>query len=179
MHGRSSPAIPDCGLGCNLQCACRPVLPGHRYPGPGHIGVVQEFDGRGQSLSFQAWSTYLTGHSGWSGLEERSIESESADEGDWLAQRLAAVQEFERCVSSVSHDDYASIWQPAAQLDNHLACPGGDLLVPSSHLLMVALCWSQRSKNGQCPRAIRLGDMRQPHQGDPAQSARPDQVRLA
>ena len=108
MHGRSSPAIPECGLGCNLQCACRPVLPRHRYPGPGHIGVVQEFDGRGQSLSFQAWPTYLPGHSGWSGLEERSIESESADEGDWLAQGLAAVQEFERCVSPVGHDDYAA-----------------------------------------------------------------------
>ena len=130
------------------------------------------------ALSFQAWPTYLPGHSGWSGLEERSIESESADEGDWLAQRLAAVQEFERCVSPVGHDDYASIWQPAAQLDNHLARPIRDLLVRASHLLMVALCWSQRSEDGQRPGAIRPGDVRQPHQADPAQSTRPYQVRL-
>ena len=178
MHGRSSPAIPDCGLGCNLQCACRPVLPGHRYPGPGHIGVVQECDGRGQSLSLQAWPTYLPGQSGWSGLEERSIESESADEGDWLAQGLAAVQEFERRVSPVGHDDYAAVWQPAAQLDNHLACPVGDLLVWATHLLMVALCWSQCSQNRQCPGAMRPGDVCQPHQADPAQSACSDQMRL-
>ena len=179
MHGRSSPAIPDGCIGCNIQCACRPVLPGHRYPGPGHISVVEEFDGRGQSLSLQAWSSNLPGHSGWSGLEERSIEPESADEGDWLAQGLTAVQESERCVPSVRYDDYAPVGQPAAQLDNHLARPVCDLLVWASHLLMIALCRSQRSHNGQRPGAIRPGDVRQPHQADPAQSARPDQVGLA
>ena len=89
------------------------------------------------------------------------------------------MQESERCVSPVGHDDYAPVWQPAAQLDNHLSCPICDLLVWASHLLMIALCRSQCSHNGQCPRAIRLGDMRQPHQADPAQSARPDQVGLA
>ena len=179
MHGRSSPAIPDCGLGCNLQCACGSVLPWHRYATPGHIGVVQEFDGRGQALSLQAWSAYLPGHSGWSGFEERSIEPESADECDGLSQGLAAVQEFESRVSHVGHDDYAPVGQPAAQLYDHLARPIRDLLVPSSYLLMVALCGSQHSHNRQCPCTMRPGNVRQPHQADPAQATRPDQVRLA
>ena len=89
------------------------------------------------------------------------------------------MQEFECRIPSVGNYDYAPVRQPAAQLDDHLARPVGDLLVPPSHLLVVALCGSKRSENGQSPGAMRPGNVRQPHQADPAQTARSDQVSLA
>ena len=50
MHGRSSPAIPDCGLGFNLQCTRRSVTLEVGFC----IAALKEVLSKGQPETFDA-----------------------------------------------------------------------------------------------------------------------------
>ena len=53
MHGRSSPSIPDGGVGCEFQCAFRPVLPGYGDTTPGSSGSSRRSMGEGSRRPFR------------------------------------------------------------------------------------------------------------------------------
>ena len=93
-----------------------------------------------------------------------------------MSQRLAAVEQVEDGVAAVAHQHQGTLRQPAAQLQDHLARPVGEFFVPASALPVVACRGRQHGEKGQGPITSGPGDMAQPHQGDPAQTAGLDQV---
>ncbi len=78
-------------------------MPEHRHTIPVHIVIVEEVDERGQSLSLDARTSDLSRQSRWRRFVERCVESQPGDEGDWLCQRLAEVEQFEGDVVTVCY----------------------------------------------------------------------------
>src|SRR5207248_4765305 len=60
--------------------------------------------------------------------------------------------------------------QPAAQLQDHLSSPIGELFVAAAMLLIVALRWGQDTEKGQGPDTLRPWNRSQQHHRDPAQT---------
>ena len=96
-----------------------------------------------------------------------------------MSQRLAAVEQVEDGVAAVAHQHQGTLRQPAAQLQDHLPRPVGELFMAASALPVVACRGRQHGEKGQGPIASRPGDLAQPHQGDPAQAAGLDHLRPA
>ena len=82
-------------------------------------------------------------------------------------------------VAAVTHQHQGALRQPAAQLQDHLPGPVGELFVAASALPVVACRGRQHGEEGQGPITSRPGDLAQPHQGDPAQAAGLDHLRPA
>ena len=175
-HRGFARAVPDCGLGGEFHSAGGAVVPAHRGAGPGYLrlvssrGLLKERFQRGSSCALQRWAAVLTRLTGWRGRIEGGIQAQSGDQGNGFRQGLAAVQQVEHSVAVVPHQHQRPLRQPAAQLQDHLACPVGELLVPTSSLLIVPRRWRQHREHRQGPMASRPGHLAQPHQGDPAQT---------
>ena len=175
-YRRLARAVPDRRLRGESQRAGSAVVPGCRHGGPGHGGQVQECLQRWQPPAFQRRPTVLTGLTGWGRFIKGGVQAQAGDEGNGLSQRLAAVEQVQDGVAAVAHQHQGAVGQPAAQLQDHLPSPVGELLVAASALPVVAFRGRQHGKKGQGPIASRPGDMAQPHQGNPAQAAGLDQL---
>ena len=175
-HRRLARAVPDRRLRCEFHRADRAVVPGCRRGGPGHGGQVQECLQCWQPLAFQRRPTVLTGLTGWGRFIKGGVQAQAGDEGNGLSQRLAAVEQVQHGVAAVAHQRQGAVGQPATQLQDHLPGPVGEFFVAASALPVVAFRGRQHSEKRQGPIASRPGDLAQPHQGNPAQTAGLDQV---
>ena len=86
------------------------------------------------------------------------------------------MEQVQHGVAVVAHQHQWTLGQPAAQLHDHLSRPVGELLVPTSLLLVVPRRWRQHGEHRQGPMASGPRHVAQPHQGDPAQAAGLDQL---
>ena len=77
-----------------------------------------------------------------------SIQAQSGDQRDGLTEGLAAVEQVQHGVAVVSHDHQGAVGQPAAQLQDHLASPVGELLVAAYLSLVVPCRWRQHGEEG-------------------------------
>ena len=126
--------------------------------------------------AFQRGTTVLTGLTGRGRFIEGGVQAQTGDQDNGLSQRLAAVEQVEDGVAAVAHQHQGALRQPAAQLHDHLPRPVGELFVAASALPVVAFRGRQHGEKRPGPIASRPGDLAQPHQGNPAQTAGLDQV---
>ena len=88
-------------------------------------------------------------------------------------------QELEGGETAVSHKHQRPLRHPATGLENQLARPVGEFLVPPAVLAAVPLGGRQGGQEGQRPDPPGPGDRDQQHQAEPAQAARLDEVAVA
>jgi hypothetical protein len=74
---------------------------------------------------------------------EGGIQPEAGDEGDWVSQLAALVEQFERGVSAIGYGYYLPVWVPVPYDQKQLPGPFGYLLVSPTPLGSIALGRSQ------------------------------------
>jgi hypothetical protein len=168
---REPGVVPDGGVRGEVQGAGGAIVPGdgHRLPRGG--GMVQALLEGGKALAFQAGAAFLPRPSGGCGYIERRVEAEAGDEGHGVGEGLTEVEEFQDGVGTVRNKDQEAVWEPAAELEDHLPRYIRELLGGLPKVAVVPLRGSEDGEEGQRPDALGPGDGGEPHETDPAEPA--------
>src|SRR5215213_5886509 len=108
---------------------------------------------------------------------EGGVEAETGDTDHPMPDKGG--QELEGGETAVSHKHQRPLRYPATGLEDQLARPVGQFLVPFAVLAAVPLGGRQGGQEGQRPDPPGPGDRDQQHQAEPAQAARLDEVAVA
>ena len=141
------------------------VVPGHGDDGPRHVGLLKEGFQRKSSGAFQPWATILPKLTGLCWRVEGSVQAQSGNQGNRLAQGLTAVRQVEDGIAVVPHRHQRAMGHPATSATGghyHLPFPVGDLLVPPSLPLVVARRRRQHGEHRQSPIPTGPRNMAQP-----------------
>ena len=134
-----------------------------------YLGLVEERFQRGTPWAFQRRAAVLTWLTGRRWRIEGRVQTQSGDEGDRFTEGLTAVEQVQHGIGVVAHQHQRALGQPAAQLQNHLPRPAGELFVPASLLLAVPCRWRQHRQH----RTVSTGKA----QWRPAQGTWPSHIR--
>lgn len=173
-HRRHPRVIPNARPRDDIQWALTFTIPGgdsQLLPsslwGSGHLLQSR------QTLSFLARSPHLSFPSLRRRFIERGIEPQAGDDGHLLTHRVKQIKSGK---TAVGDDYHFALGQPALDQKQHLAGALGQLLMGASALFVVTLRGTQRSQEGQRPDTASPGNLHQEHQGEPAQTARLDEM---
>ena len=168
--------VPEGGVGGQCHGAGMAAIPGHRRCGPGGVGMMQQLYQGGLSGADDAGPSPLTGLAGWRRMVETGIQTQAGDETYRLGQGAAALEQVQGGIGAVAYHHQVSVRQPPSQLQDQLSGPIGEFLGLASPSSVVGLRGCQDREQGQGPHPVCPGDLSQPHQGYPAQTAGLDHV---
>ncbi len=138
-HDRLTAMPPNRGAGNNFNnpptCSI-PLRDGGALPARLH--VRGHLDQSRQALPFQTRTTWLMRPPRWGGLIQGRGQTKANDHAEGLGQLLHSPQQGNHGKTAVGDDDQGPARQPAAQLQEALPRPVGQLLVRPRLLLIVA-----------------------------------------
>src|SRR3954470_4406178 len=166
---------------CPEQISTEPValaIPaghGHAPPRRGRVGQHLGQVRRARALG--SWSADCSRPAWRRWFVEGGIEAKTGDTDHPMPDKGG--QELEGGETAVSHKHQRPLRHPATGLEDQLARPVGQFLVPFAVLAAVPLGGRQGGQEGQRPNPPGPGDRDQHHQAEPTQTAGLDEVAVA
>ncbi len=132
-----------------------------------------------QAAALHARATALARAARRGRFVEGGVQAQPGDDGDRVAQAGAAGQQRDGRVAAIGDDDEQTLREPAAQEQQRLPRPIGQLLVATAARAVVPLGRGEDGQERQGPGPPRPRDRHEEHQAEPAQPAHLHEVALA